>query len=108
MILRYVEMYDFLLLLTISANPLKYIHQVRMPVLGARSFCGPCTHVQHSHRESVSRRQWGFSLGFRSTLPWSVGWFCTVDLNLYGYLLGTVIAQRFGIANKNLNLQDKT
>ena len=51
------------------------------------------------HRESVSGR-WGFSLGFRSTLPWSVGWFCTVDLNLYGYLLGTVIAQRFGIANK--------
>ena len=36
------------------------------------------------HRESVSGR-WGFSLGFRSTLPWSVGWFCTVDLNLYGY-----------------------
>ena len=38
-------------------------------------------------------------MGFRSTLPWSVGWFCTVDLNLYGYLWGTVIAQRFGIAN---------
>ena len=46
------------------------------------------------HRESVSGR-WGFSLGFRSTLPWSVGWFCTVDLNLYGYIWGTVIAQRF-------------
>ena len=63
------------------------------------------------HRESVSG--WaGFSLEFRSTLPWSAGWFCTVDLNLYGYIWGTVIAQRFGFvnmkSNAHLSLQYKT
>ena len=54
--------------------------------------------VDNTHRESVSGRV-GFNLGFISTLPWSVGWFCTVDFNVYGYLWGTVIAQRFGIAD---------
>ena len=51
-------------------------------------------------------------MGFRSTLPRAAGCFCTVDLNLYGYIWGTVIAQRFGFANMksdaHLNLQYKT
>ena len=58
--------------------------------------------VLRAHRESVSGLA-GFSLGFRSTLPRSAGWFCTVDLNLYGYIWGTVIAQRFGFANMKSN-----
>ena len=71
--------------------------------------------IPYLHRESVSGGGGyhpGYGLGFRSTLPWSAGWFCTVDLNLYGYIWGTVIAQRFGIANMksnaHLNLQYKT
>ena len=36
------------------------------------------TYKSNAHRESVSGR-WGFSLGSKSTLPWSAGWFCTVD-----------------------------
>ena len=66
---------------------------------------------RETHRESVSGLG-GFSLGFRSTLPRAAGCFCTVDLNLYGYIWGTVIAQRFGFANMksdaHLNLQYKT
>ena len=53
--------------------------------------------VLRAHRESVSGLA-GFSLGFRSTLPRSAGWFCTVDLNLYGYIWGTVLSQRSGTA----------
>ena len=53
-----------------------------------------------------------FSLGFRSTLPRGAGCFCTVDLNLYGHILGTALSQRFGFANMksnaHLNLQYKT
>ena len=54
----------------------------------------------------------GFRLGFRSTLPMGAGCFCTVDLNLYGHILGTALSQRFGLASMkpiaHLNLQYKT
>ena len=36
------------------------------------------------------------------------GCFCTVDVNLYDHILGTVIAQRFGIANMKFESQEKT
>ena len=46
-------------------------------------------------------------IGEPSRVCSSLGWvlfttapeFCAVDLNLYGYIRGTVIAQRFGFAN---------
>ena len=60
------------------------------------------TAAPHRHRfdNSDSVSGWvGFNLGFRSTLPGPAGWFCTVDLNLYGYIWGTVISQLFGISD---------
>ena len=41
----------------------------------------------------------GVALSFDPRCPWSVGSFCTVDINFYGYIWGTAIAQRLGIAN---------
>ena len=37
--------------------------------------------------------------GLDPRCPGQPGWFCIVDLNLYGYFWRTAFAQRFGFAN---------